>query len=317
MTPGRPLAVAFLGNDAWSVAPLEAIASSHHPISVVATRVPRPRRRGAGLAPTPVADAARRLGLHVAEVETVGSGPGLGTLVAAAPDVLVVVAYGELLGRAVLELPAVAPVNLHFSLLPALRGASPVQTALLLGLGETGVSTIVMDEGLDTGDVLLRRPARIEREDDAGSLGGRLARIGGDVLVETLDRLASGTIERHPQDEASATYAPKLDAAARRLEWTRTADELENVVRAMAPEPGATTTFRGAPLKITRAYAVAGSGPPGEIVVVERDGFTVATGRAAVRIAELAPAGRARMPASSFVNGFRPHVGERVGEPNR
>jgi methionyl-tRNA formyltransferase len=195
--------------------------------------------------------------------------------------------------------------------LPALRGASPVQTALLLGLSETGVSTIVMDEGLDTGDVLLARRVAIEAEDDAGSLGDRLARIGGDVLVETLDALAEGHAHRTPQDEAAATYAPKLRPSDRRLDWSAPAATLANVVRAMAPEPGAVAVFRGAPVKIIRAHPVVGAGSPGETIDVDGSGLTVAAGDAALRIVEVSPAGRTRMRATDFVNGFRPLVGER------
>ncbi len=311
MSSGRSLRITYLGNDRWSVAPLRAVAASRHRVTLAATRVPRPGRRRAGPVPTPVASEARRLDLPLVELDTVGSGSGLEALVASAPDVLVVVAYGELLRAAVLELPVIAPVNLHFSLLPALRGASPVQTALLLGLSETGVSTIVMDDGLDTGDVLLARPVAIAPEDDAGSLGDRLARVGGEVLVETLDALAEGHAHRMPQDEAAATYARKLTAQDRRLQWTRPAASLTNVVRAMAPEPGATATFRGTSIKILRAHPVVGAGAPGETIDVDRSGVTVAAGDAAIRIAEVAPSGRPRMGAADFVNGYRPLVGER------
>ena len=306
-----PFRVVFLGNDVWSVPSLIALAASRHRVDLVVTRVPRPGRRGAGPVPTPVAIEAGRLDLRLAEVETLRSGAGLDAVAAAAPDVLVVVAYGEVLRPAVLEIPRVAPVNVHFSLLPALRGASPVQTALARGLDETGVTTMVMNEGLDTGDVLLRRPVPIEHDDDAGSLGDRLARVGGDALVRTLDLLADGTARPTPQDEAAATYAPKLRPENRRLDWTRPAMALANVVRAMAPDPGATSTFRGAPVKVLRAHAVVASGAPGEIVDVDRAGVTVAAGESALKILEVAPSGRARMTAAAFANGFRPRVGER------
>jgi methionyl-tRNA formyltransferase len=309
----RPLAVAYLGNAALSVPPLAAVAASRHDVGLVLTRSPRPGRRGGPDVPTPVAAEARRLGLPLVEVETIRTGPGFEALADAAPDVVVVVAYGELLPAPVLRLPSIAPVNLHFSLLPALRGASPVQTALLRGFERTGVTTIVMDEGLDTGDVLLGRTEAIRADDDAGSLGQRLARIGGGVLVETLDLLSTGRARPTPQDGSAASFAPKLGPDDRRLVWARPAVELANLVRAMAPEPGATATFRGAAVKILRARAVP-RGPhasPGEVVATDREGFSVATGDGALRIAELAPAGRSRMPASAFVNGFRPRTGER------
>lgn len=304
--------VAFLGNDEWSVPPLEAVAGSPHEIAVVVTRGPRPLRRGSGTEATPVAAAARRLRLPFVEVETVRSGDGFDVLAKANADVLVVVAYGEILPPSVLGLASVAPINLHFSLLPALRGASPVQTALLRGLKETGVTTIVMDEGLDTGDVLRREPAPILPDDDAGTLGSRLAHLGGRVLVETVDDLAAGRATRTAQDDRAATYAPKLSAADRRLDFDAPAPSLVAVVRAFAPEPGAIATFRGSPLKILRARATEGYGPPGEIVDVDREGFSIAAGDGTFRVVEVAPAGRARMAASSFVNGHRPAVGERL-----
>ncbi len=313
MSDARPLRLAYLGNDAWSVPPLEALAGSRHELALVVTRTPRPGRRGGSAVPTPVADAATRLGLPLTEVETVRAGHGFDALSAARPDVLVVVAYGEILPPSVLAVPSTGAVNLHFSLLPALRGASPVQTALLLGLSQTGVSTIAMDEGLDTGDILVQAREAIGAGDDAGSLGERLARIGGAALVETLDRLASGTATRIPQDHRLATYAPKIAAEDRVLDWTSPASSVVNRVRALAPEPGATTTFRGAPLKVFRAHRVDASGPPGEIVDVDLDGFTVGAVDGGVRVLDVGPAGRSRMPVRAFVNGFRPVAGERLG----
>jgi methionyl-tRNA formyltransferase len=312
MSPPRRLRVAYLGNDAWSVPPLKAVAESSHEVVSVVTRVPGPGRRGRDPVPTPVAVAARGIGLPLAEVDTVRSGRGLDTLAAAKPDVLAVVAYGEILPRSVLDLASLAPVNLHFSLLPALRGASPVRTALLRGLDETGVTTILMDEGLDTGDVLGGAREPILPEDDAGTLGERLARLGGRILVETLDKLSAGSVEPVPQDAAAATYAPKLTARDRRLDWTAPGESLVRVVRAFAPEPGATTMFRGSPLKIVRAHSSGASGSPGEIVEVARDSFSVAAGVGALRVVELAPAGRVRMSAAAFVNGFHPEPGERL-----
>jgi methionyl-tRNA formyltransferase len=312
MSARRGLRVAYLGNDAWSVPPLEALAGSSHDVVTVLTRVPRPGRRGADAVATPVAAAARHLGLPLAEVETVRSGRGFEILAAAGPQVLAVVAYGEILPRAVLEIASVAPVNVHFSLLPHLRGASPVRTALLRGLNETGVTTIVMDEGLDTGDILSRVREPILPEDDAGALGDRLARLGGRLLVETLDLLATGSASRSRQDAAAATYAPKLTSRDRRLDWTVGAEDLVRVVRAFAPQPGATTTFRGSPLKVVRASVSEASGPTGEIVEVDRDGFSVAAGTGSLRVVEVAPPGRTRMPASAFVNGFHPEPGEQL-----
>jgi methionyl-tRNA formyltransferase len=233
--------------------------------------------------------------------------------VSATPDVLVVVAYGEILPAAVLGVPSTAPVNLHFSLLPELRGASPVQYALLLGLARTGVTTIQMDEGLDTGPVLLQREEAINAADDAGTLGARLATLGADVLVETIDALAAGTLAPTPQDDTEATYAPKLRSDERVLDWSSSATALVDRCRALSPEPAATTTFRERTLKVYRGDAVAATGDPGTIVEVTPDGPVIATGDGGFRLIDVAPEGRKRMTGSDLVNGFRPRVGERLG----
>ena len=307
------LRVAFLGNDPWSVPPLEALAASPHRPELVVTRVPRPAGRGSRLTPTAVAGAARRLGLPLAEVETVKAGPGLDRLGEARPDVLVVVAYGEILPPAVLGLPRLAPVNLHFSLLPDLRGASPVQGALLRGLDRTGVTTIVMDEGLDTGPVLLARGEPIRPDDDAGSLGARLAEAGGRLLVESLDGLERGDLAPRPQ-LGKPTFSPKLRPEDRRLDWSEPATALVRRVRALAPEPGAATEFRGAAVKVLRAEAASGPpGEPGTVGGVDGRGIELAAGKGRIRLLEVAPAGRHRMSAAAFARGSRPEPGERFG----
>jgi methionyl-tRNA formyltransferase len=309
----RSLRITFLGNDRWSVPSLRAIADSGHEVAAVITAARRPAGRGNELRPTPVADATAKAGLSLHEVQTVTSGPGADALAASAPDLLVVVAYGEILPRAVLDLPAIAPVNLHFSLLPELRGATPVQTALLEGRDETGVTTIVMDAGIDTGPVVLRRAEAIEPGDDAGSLGDRLAAIGAEVLVETADLFAEGAAEPRPQDEGAATFTRRLGADDRILRWVEPARDLVNRARALSPEPGATTRFRGEDLKVFRAEAVPANGVPGSILEATKEGFVVATGEGGFRALELAPAGRRRMSSSDFVNGYRPVVGESLG----
>ncbi len=311
--------VTFLGNAPSSVPSLEAVAASRHEIALVATRVPRPAGRGSELMRTPVAEAAERLGLPLIETETVKSGDGFAALKASSPDVLAVVAYGEILPREVLETPAVAAVNVHFSLLPKFRGAGPVQRAIIEGEPVTGVTTIRMDEGMDTGPILLQAEEAIRDDDDAGTLGARLAALGGRLLVETLDGLESGAIVERPQDDASTTYAPKVKAEDRVIDWDLPAERIARLVRAMAPEPGAQTTLRGRILKVFRASA--GSAPPdqepvtpGAIVAASNDGLAVATGGGVLRLVEVAPEGRKRMSGADFVRGYHPKVGELLGE---
>lgn len=310
--------VVFLGNAPWSVPSLEALATSAHQISLVITRVPRPAGRGNRPAPTAVADAARRLGLPLKEVGTVKSGTGFQAIAEAAPDVLVVVAYGEILPRAVLDLPARAPVNVHFSLLPELRGAAPVQRAIMEGHAVTGVTTIRMDEGMDTGPILLQAEEAISPDDDGGSLGARLAALGGRVLVDTLDRLEAGSLGERPQDETKATYGPKLTPEDRVIDWSRAAEAIVRQVRALAPDPAAATTYRGKRLKIFRASRAdevilaegLGEGReswrPGRVVIDEHRGVHVLTGHGFVKLEEVAPEGRRRMSAAEFTRGYRP-----------
>jgi methionyl-tRNA formyltransferase len=307
--------IAFLGNDPWSVPPLEALA--HDPdseVALVLTNPPRPAGRGSRLTPTAVAEAATGLGLPLAEVAGVRAGDGLEALKTVRPEILVVVAYGELLTSQVLTLPPNGAINLHLSLLPRWRGASPVHHAILEGDHVTGVSVMQMDEGLDTGPVLTRREEPVRDDDDTGTLGTRLAAIGGTLLVETLGRIAHGDADPHAQDAAAATFAPKLRPQDRVIDWTREAGAVDRRVRALAPEPGATTTFRAAGLKILRGAPVGGgSGDPGTILADNPDGVAIATGEGTYRLDEVAAAGRRRMSAVEWARGARLRPGERLG----
>ncbi len=294
---------------------VQALAASDHELVLVATRVPRPAGRGSVLSPTAVAEAARRLALPLAEVETVKRGPGFDLLAAAEPDVLVVVAYGEILPPAVVELPRIAPVNLHFSLLPALRGPAPVQRAILEGLTETGVTTMVMDQGVDTGPILLQRAEPIGPEDDAGTLGQRLAESGAALLVQTLDQLAAGELAPQPQDDGAATRAPKLAPEERWIDWSEDPEAVVRRIRALAPDPVASTTFRDRVLKVVRARAAQGVGPPGAILPAGRDELLVAAKGGAVSLEEVVPEGRQRMSGAEFLRGYRPREGEVLGAP--
>jgi len=310
--------VVFLGNDPWSVPSLEAVdAAEGIDVELVITNPPRPAGRGARLTPTPVAEAARRLGTPVAEVAGVRGGAGLALVDEARPDAMIVVAYGEILPARVLDVPRLGTVNLHFSLLPRWRGAAPVQRAILEGDDITGVSVMLLDEGLDTGPVLASLEEPIHPDDDAGGLGERLARLGAPLLVEELRALQAGTAVSVTQDDATATYASKPRPEERVIDWEDAADSIVRRVRAFAPTPGATTTFRDAPLKVLRAAARAdGDAPeegasPGE-VRFGRDGVPLVTAFAGeVALLEVAPAGRARMPGADWARGARLERGER------
>jgi methionyl-tRNA formyltransferase len=315
--------VAFLGNDPWSVAPLRALSEADGiDVELVVTNPPRPAGRGSKLTPTAVADAARAMGLELLEVPGVRSGDGFEALDRLEPDALVVVAYGEILSPDVLDIPAVGAVNVHFSLLPRWRGAAPVQHAILSGDEVTGVTVMLMDEGMDTGPILATEETGIEPDEDAGALGDRLSELGGPLLVAALRGLEDGSVERRSQDHTAATLAPKLKPEDRNIDWSSTADAIVRKVRAFAPEPGAVTTFRGLPLKILRAVVreiggrmLQGRGmTAGEASVGPRGGVLVAAGSMSnVELLEVAPAGRKRMSAADWARGARIRRGERLG----
>jgi methionyl-tRNA formyltransferase len=311
--------VAFLGNDPWSVPILRALsAASDVDVALVVTNPPRPAGRGSRLTPTAVADAANAEDLPLLEVAGVRSGEGFAALDTLEPDALVVVAYGEILTPDVLDIPAQGAVNVHFSLLPRWRGAAPVQRAIAEGDATTGVTVMRMDEGMDTGPILATAETPIGADEDAGSLGARLAELGGPLLVDALRGLRDGSVEARPQDDRAATYAPKPRPDERIIDWTRPAEEIVRQVRAFAPDPGAATTFRGRPLKILEAVAqpVSDASPPdrGTLTTSETDGTPAvdATG-AVVRLLEVAPAGRRRMSGADWARGARIRPGERLG----
>lgn len=304
--------VAFLGNSPWSVPTLVALTRPGIDVVFVGTRPPIPAGRGSKLAPTDVASSARELELPLTEAATIRSGAGLTMLKSTEPDFLVVVAYGEILPSEVLSTPAIAAVNLHFSLLPALRGAAPVQRALLEGARRTGVTTMLMSDSLDAGDVLMQAMEDIREEDDSGSLGERLAHIGAHLMIATLSGMAEGSLVARPQDERETTFAPKL--LEREIDWTLGAADVVNFVRALSPQPGASTRFKGAVLKVFRAEIVPeADGPPGTTLASERDALIVAAGDGAVCLLEVALAGRKRMSGPDFVRGYHPSPGEISG----
>lgn len=306
--------IVFLGNDPWSVPPLSALRASAHEVVAVITEPPKPAGRGRDDRPTAVATAARELGIRVIEH---GDGPLAPVIAEMHPDVLAVVAYGRLLPQGVLDLPTAAPLNLHFSLLPELRGASPVRTAILRGDRITGVTVMRMVAALDAGPIYSQREVEIGEDEDAGTLGGRLAEIGADELVATVDALSLGTAVATPQDESRATTCGKFGPQDRRLLW-EVEDARRTVarVRALSPDPGASTDLRGQHIRVLAARVEDPDAPPsrgaGAIVAVDRDGIVVSAARGTVRLLELVPAGRARMSASAYAAGARPEIGERL-----
>jgi methionyl-tRNA formyltransferase len=312
--------VAFLGNDPWSVAPLRALADAPDiEVELVVTNPPRPAGRGSQLTPTAVANAARSLDLPLLEVDRIRDGEGFDALDSREPDAIVVVAYGEILTPDVLDIPRLGAMNVHFSLLPRWRGAAPVERAILEGDEVTGVTVMLMDEGMDTGPILATVETAIDPEEDAGTLGARLAEMGGSLLPETLRELDEGTVEPRSQDHTAVTYAPKLLPDERTVDWGRI-ESIARKVRAFAPEPGAIATFRGGRLKLLRVKprpiggSMANIVPPktGEIRILEDDTPLVCAGGGGIELLEVAPAGRKRMSGSEWARGARILPGERL-----
>lgn len=312
MSPSRSARVAFFGTPEPAVPALEALlADPRIDVPVVVTNPDRPRGRGHALAPPPVKVAAADAGVQVlqpARAAEVGS-----RLAALQLDACAVVAYGQILRPALLEVPAHGFVNLHFSVLPAWRGAAPVPASILHGDRESGVTCFVLDEGMDTGPVLAVRTTRIAPAETAGELTARLAELGAPLLADAIVGLVDGMIAPQPQDDAQATYASKISPADARLDWRLPAEQLLRAVRAYNPVPGAHTSFRDARVKVHRAQIVPGGGsPPGSVAAIDdRTGApVVACGTEALRLDEVQPAGRRVMSGAAFVNGYQPS-GER------
>lgn len=314
--------VAFLGNDTWSVPALRALAAADDVhLELVITNPPRPAGRGSRLTPTAVADAASDLDLPLLEVARVRDGEGFEALDAMEPDAIVVVAYGEILTPDVLDIPRLGAVNVHFSALPRWRGAAPVQRAILEGDEATGVTVMLMDEGLDTGPVLLTVETPIEEGEDAGSLGARLAELGGPLLIEALRGLDDGSLEPRSQDHAVATVAPRLLPDERTIDWTHPSEAIVRRVRAFAPEPGAVTTFRQGRVKVLEARDRGAHGPlltetepvVGQPRITEGGGVEVHAGSSTVvELLAVAPAGRKRMSGAEWARGARIQAGEKL-----
>lgn len=301
------LRIAFLGTPRPAVPSLQAFVDADD-VEVVAviTNPDRPAGRGYALTPPPVKVAALDAGLEVWQPDRPRE--VLDELRALEVDACAVVAYGSILPPDVLEVGGAGFVNLHFSLLPAWRGAAPVPASILAGDAETGVTCFRLDAGMDTGDVLARHATRIAPDETAGELTERLAQVGAGVLVDAVRGLVEGTLPLVPQDHDAATYASKIAVEDARIDWAWPAVRVDRAVRAFNPMPGAHTTVGGDRLKLHRVTRVEAAGAPGH-VVDHRDGRpVVACGEGAVRLDEVQPAGRPRMDGRDLANGYQPTV---------
>jgi len=309
------LRVVFLGTPEFAVPSLDALLNETDVVAVI-TQPDRPKGRGRQVASPPVAEAAKARDLRLLQPARLRSPEIVETLRALAPDLNVTVAYGRIIPREVLELPPLGSINVHPSLLPKYRGASPIVSAIVNGETETGVTIMYQSMELDAGDIILQRRVSIAPDDTARTLEARLARLGADALIDALRLIAAGRAPRTPQDHSAATYAGKLEKEHGRIDWAKPAADLVNLIRAMDPWPSAYTAHRGRLLKVWKAESAEQihGGEPGTILDVRQGGgIVVGSGGGAVRLLEVQPEDRRRMSADEYARGARVRIGERLG----
>ena len=315
--------VAFAGTPAFAEAALATLHAAGFEIPLVLTQPDRPAGRGMKLQASPVKVFAQAHGLPVCQPQSLrldGKAPGEAAtaqtaLAVAAPDVLVVAAYGLILPAWVLALPRLGCINIHASLLPRWRGAAPIHRAIEAGDRQTGITIMQMDAGLDTGAMLAVETLSITLDDTTASLHDRLAALGGRMIVETLRRAEGGPLERKPQPAEGVTYAHKIDKAEAAIDWRLPAASIEHRLRAFDPFPGASAALGGETVKCWRGAVVLGTGAPGEILAIDDNSITVACGERALRLTELQRAGGKRLPVRAFLQSAGWVTGQRFDLP--
>ncbi|MCL4821755.1 MAG: methionyl-tRNA formyltransferase [Vicinamibacteria bacterium] len=305
--------IVFFGTGRFAVPSLRALLDAGHDVAALVAQPDRPAGRGLGLHEPPTKALARERGVPVLQPERVKRPEALEALRAFGPRLQVVVAYGQILPRSVIDLAPLGTVNVHGSLLPRWRGAAPIQWAIAAGDAETGVSTMLIDEGLDTGPVLLRRATAIGPEETAAELEPRLAELGAELLLETVRGLDLGTLAATPQDHAAATHARLLAREDGVMDFAQPARALFDRLRGFSPWPGAVTRHAGRGVKVLRARPQDGRGTPGEILACDREGVLVACGEGALRLLEVQPESRKAMTAAAWAAGARLATGQRLG----
>ena len=303
-----------MGTPEFAVPALKALADSRHDICAVVSQPDRKKGRGRKVVPTPVRVAAEGAGLQVLQPEKVREPEFLDIARELAPELLVVAAFGQILPQALLDIPSIMPINIHGSLLPALRGAAPIQWAIINGLERTGITIMEMDAGMDTGPMLLQEGLDMGPDETFGSLYQRMAELGAGLIVKALDLLAEGKLEPVPQPEHGITMAPPIKKEMAHVDWQKPAGEIHCLIRAMDPSPGAYTMWKGQRLRIYRpeiAETDASGAAPGTVCAVEKDRVTVACGKGCLALGELQWPGKKRLECAEFLRGRPVEAGEK------
>lgn len=314
IAPGS-IRTVFMGTPEFALATLEGLIAAGLKLVGVYTQPDRPSGRGKQLNAPPVKQLAAAHGIPVYQPLKLRLPEVVAELQALAPDLIVVVAYGQILPKSVLDIPRYGCINVHASLLPKYRGAAPINQAIIDGETATGVTTMYMDVGLDTGDMLVKRTTPIGPFETAGEVHDRLARLGREAMDETLTRLCAGTLVGEKQDDSLSCYAPMLKKEQGLIDWSRPAREIHNRVRGLDPWPGAYTQLAGEPLKLarTRPDDQPHAQPPGTVLGADRDGVRIACGEGVLTIGELQLPGRKRLAAAEFLRGCPLPAGTRLG----
>lgn len=330
--------IVFMGTPDFAVNTLESLIGAGHEIELVVTQPDKTKGRGKKLVFSPVKETAIAHDIPVAQPVKVKEQEFVDRLQAIEPDVIVVVAFGQILPESILNLPRYGCINVHASLLPSYRGAAPIQWAVIDGLSETGVTTMYMDKGLDTGDIIDQKIIEIAPDETGGSLFDKLAVLGGELIVETLEKLADGTASRIKQDDSKANYAKMLNKEMGLLDFTKDADELERLIRGLNPWPSAYTRLDGKLLKIFESEVISeeaaselvnkmsldgedkvgacDSSPEsiiGTVIAVDKKSFTIKCGKGALRVKNLQIEGKKRMDTSAFLLGYQISAGMKLG----
>ena len=299
--------IIFMGTSPFAVPSLDRLTKSpDYEILAVVTQPDRPHGRGGRMSASPVKTAALELGLPVLQPEKVRAKEFVAEMRELTPDALVVAAFGQLIPQRLLDVPRLGGINVHGSLLPRWRGAAPMQYCLMAGDAETGVTTMQMDAGLDTGDILMKAVLPLTEDDNLGAIESKLAEIGATLLIDTLEALERGDCLRIPQDASLVTLAPSLPPDIGALDWSKPARDLHNLVRGVTPKPGAYCYWQGKRLKVVRTAMTSEAAIEcGVVQTVDAQGITVGTGAEAVRLIDVQPESRSVMPASAWARGAR------------